>query len=96
MLVRGDLKGLCLRVGRSNSFAQPRHESGFILATKNSETTALANLSALVALRAPAPLAFGVCCWRYASLTGYVRDDAASNVLAAIREATVELESFEQ
>jgi|ERR1700730_8111728 hypothetical protein len=50
----------------------------------------LSNLSALVALRALAPLAFGVCCWRYASLTGYVCDDAASNVLAAIREATVQ------
>ena len=96
MLVRGDLEGLRLRVGRCDSFAQPRHESGFVLDAKNSETTVPANLSALVALCALAPLAFGVCFRRYASLTSEIRDDAAGNVLAAFREATIESESFEQ
>jgi hypothetical protein len=56
----------------------------------------LTNLSALIPLCALAPLAFGVCFRWYASLTGNVIDDAAGDVFAAIGEAPIELESFEQ
>src|SRR5258707_7878597 len=96
MLVGEDPEGLRRRVGRCGSFAQPRHECGFVIDAKNSETTVPANLSALVVLCTFAPLAFGVCFRRYAGLTSEISDDAAGNVLAAFREATIESESFEQ
>src|SRR5260221_892520 len=96
MLVFGGRRHDLLRVGRCDSVAQPRQESGFVLDAKNSETTLPANLSALVALCTFAPLAFGVCFRRYAGLTSEISDDAAGNVLAAFREATIESESFEQ
>ena len=55
-----------------------------------------ANPSALAALRPLAPFPLGVGLGRDAGLAGKIHDDAASNVLAAIREASVELESFKQ
>jgi hypothetical protein len=56
----------------------------------------LANLSALIALGALAPLRFGVRFGGHARLTGEVSDDIGANLLAAVREAPVKLEGFKQ
>src|SRR6516164_9646140 len=92
----GDLEGLRLGVGRHDSFAQPGDHGGFILGAEDPEATVFANLSALVALSSLAPLPLGVRLGRHACLTGEMRNDAAGNALAAIREAPIELEGFEQ
>jgi hypothetical protein len=55
-----------------------------------------ANLSALAALGTLAPFSLGVSLGRHAGLAGKMHDDAAGNVLAAIREASIELEGFKQ
>ncbi len=54
-----------------------------------------ANPSALAALGPLAPLPFGVGLGRHAGLAGKMHD-AAGNVLAAIREASIELEGFKR
>ena len=69
---------------------------GFVLGAEDAETTVYANPSALAALGPLAPLPFGVGLGRYAGLAGKMHDSAGGNVLAAIREASIELEGFKQ
>ena len=79
MAVRGALEGLCVWVGGGDSFAHPRNQGGFVLGAEDAEATVLANLGALVALGALAPLSLGVRFLWYASLSGEMGEDAASN-----------------
>jgi hypothetical protein len=84
------------RTRSSVSFAQPGDQGGLVLGAEQAEAAVLANLGALVPLCALTPLPLGVRFRWHAGLSGEVGDDAAGNVLAAIREASIELESFEQ
>ena len=79
-----------------DSFAQPGDQGGLVLGAEQAEAAVLANLGALMPLCALTPLPLGVRFRWHADLSGEVGDDAAANVLAAIREASIELESFEQ
>lgn len=96
MLVRGDLKGLHLRIWRRDSFADPRYQGGFILGAKGAEATVLANQRTLVALCPFAPLSLEVGLLRHAGLAGEMSNNATSNVFATIREAAIELEGLEK
>jgi hypothetical protein len=60
------------------------------------ESAVFANLGALVALGAFAPLLVGVRFRRHPDLFGEMRDDAPGNVLSPVREAPIEFEGFEQ
>ena len=94
--VCGNLEGLGLWIGRSDSFAQPRDEGGFVFRMKNPETEILANLGALVALGPLAPFFIEVRSWRHTGFTGEVGHYAAGNILAAIRKAPLDLERLEE
>ncbi len=50
MLVRRQLELFRVRIRRSDAFAQPLDEVGFVLGVEDPEVTVLANLGALVAL----------------------------------------------
>jgi hypothetical protein len=89
-------KGLRLRIGRRDSFADPRYQGGFILGAKGAEATVLANQRTLVALCPFAPLSLEVGLLRHAGLAGEMSNNATSNVFATIREAAIELEGLKK
>jgi hypothetical protein len=96
MVVGGYLKGLHLRIGRSDSFADPCYQGGFILDAKGAKAAVLANQRTLVALCPFAPLSLEVGLPRHAGLAGKMSNNATSNVFATIWEAAIELENLEK
>lgn len=63
---------------------------------EDAETEVLANLGALVTLGPFAPLPIEVHSRRHTGLSGEVGHNAGSDILTAIREAPLELESLDK
>ena len=94
VIVCGKLKGFGFRVEGANSLAQPSDQNGFVPGTKWAEAEVLANLGALVALGALAPLTIEVRFGWHTNLAGQMRDHTAGHICASIGKSPVELEAF--
>src|SRR5262249_18419831 len=79
-------KGFGFRVEGTNLLAQPSDQNGFVPGAKWAEAEVLANLGALVALGALAPLTIEVRFGWHTNLAGQMRDHTAGPHLHVDRE----------
>jgi hypothetical protein len=96
VIVCGKLKGFGFRVEGANPLAHPSDQNGFVPGAKWAETEVLANLGALVALGALAPLTIEVRFGWHTNLAGQMRDHTAGHICTSIGKSPVELERFRQ
>jgi len=96
VIVCGKLKGFGFRVEGTNPLAQPSDQNGFVPGAKWAEAEVLANLGALVALGALAPLTIEVRFGWHTNLAGQMRDHTAGHIWTSIGKSPIELERFQQ